>query len=77
VFAPAPQNWTSGSVNAVASRHELRPKKSRGNTYTAEGGTDDARGNVSFCDGHTEFVSRKDAIRQTHSANPTADPVGF
>ena len=78
VFAPAPQNWGTGSVNAVAARHELRPKKSRGNTYTLEGATtEDARGNVAFCDGHTEFMSRKDAIRQVHSANPVVDPQGF
>jgi prepilin-type processing-associated H-X9-DG protein len=77
VFKPAPQNWDTGSVNAVAARHELKVKRARGATFTADGKTDDARGNVSFCDGHGEFLSRKDAIRQRYTGNPTDDPANF
>jgi prepilin-type processing-associated H-X9-DG protein len=77
VFSSSPQNWNTGSVNAVASRHEMRVARSRGLTFKQQGTTEDARGNVVFCDGHGGFIGRKDAIRQVHSGNPVADPVGF
>ena len=34
----------------------------------------DARGNVSFCDGHAEFFSRVDALRGRHTGNCYPDP---
>jgi prepilin-type processing-associated H-X9-DG protein len=74
VFKPAAKNWDdpSGTVNAVAWRHELKFKNA------ATGGKKvNARGNVAFCDGHGEFMSRKDAISQRYSANPNPDPPGF
>jgi prepilin-type N-terminal cleavage/methylation domain-containing protein/prepilin-type processing-associated H-X9-DG protein len=77
VFSANPNNWATGSVNAVAARHELKKRRSRGLSHTSEGTTEDARGNVSFWDGHGEFLSRKDAIRQRYSANPNPDPQGF
>jgi prepilin-type N-terminal cleavage/methylation domain-containing protein/prepilin-type processing-associated H-X9-DG protein len=78
VYRPNPGNWGIGSVNAVASRHMSQIKKARGGTWKGDGDkTDDARGNVSFCDGHAEFFGRKDALRQRHTGSPTADPVGF
>jgi prepilin-type processing-associated H-X9-DG protein len=40
-------------------------KKARGSVWKGDGATtDDAYGNVSFCDGHGEFFGRKDALRQ-------------
>ena len=78
VFRPNPFNWNSGSVNAVASRHMNKIKKARGGQWTGDGNiTEDARGNVSFCDGHAEFFGRKDAVRQKYTGSPTADPIPF
>jgi prepilin-type processing-associated H-X9-DG protein len=78
VFRSNPQNWGTGSVNAIAARHELKNKKARGGTWTGDGNiTEDARGNATFCDGHGELFSRKDGIRQRHTGSPTADPPGF
>jgi prepilin-type N-terminal cleavage/methylation domain-containing protein/prepilin-type processing-associated H-X9-DG protein len=77
VFAPSATNWNSGgAVNAVASRHELKYR----NAASAANPTavnENARGNVSFSDGHAEFMSRKDAISQRYSGSPVPDPAGF
>ncbi|MEO6435116.1 MAG: hypothetical protein ABIP55_05075 [Tepidisphaeraceae bacterium] len=74
VFKPAAANWASNPINAVASRHENKFKK----TSTAAGQPNvNARGNVGFCDGHGEFMSRKDAISQRYSGSATPDPVPF
>jgi prepilin-type processing-associated H-X9-DG protein len=71
------QNWVNnGSVNTVAARHELKRRKSSG-LNSGTGATEDARGNVSFCDGHGEFFSRKDAVRQKYLGSNVADPNGF
>ena len=67
VFNPNPANWGVGNINAIASRHESRFKPQ----------SVDARGNVSFVDGHGEFMSRKDALRQKYTGNPTPDPPGY
>ncbi len=78
VFRGNPVNWLAGtSVNAVADRHDSKRAAAIGLTFTAQGPPKDANGNVSFCDGHTEFMSRKDAIRQIHTSSPIADPAGF
>lgn len=71
VFNPNPANWQSASVNAVAARHELKYKKTTGTNKQ------DARGNVVFCDGHGAFMSRKDALRQKYTGNPSPDPSDF
>jgi prepilin-type N-terminal cleavage/methylation domain-containing protein/prepilin-type processing-associated H-X9-DG protein len=76
VFSPSATNYMNGgSVNAVAARHELKNKKV--GTTLNPSITQDARGNVGFCDGHAEFMSRKDAVRQRYCGNPVDDPVGF
>jgi prepilin-type processing-associated H-X9-DG protein len=64
------------SVNAVAARHDKKKASTVGQTFT-QGQSEDARGNVAFCDGHTEFMSRKDAIRQRYTGNNVADAAGF
>jgi prepilin-type processing-associated H-X9-DG protein len=74
-FTAQPYNWGTGAINAVASRHSIR-KNARGNVApfnTVD--NQDARGNVSFCDGHAEFFSRVDALRQRYSGNPYPDPT--
>jgi len=71
VFKPQALNWDTGDINAVAARHENKFKKA------TTGFNVNARGNVSFCDGHGEFMSRKDAISQRYSGNPNQDPPGF
>jgi len=75
VFKPTAAQWGIDKINAVAARHENKFKKS----MQAGGGgkQENARGNVGFCDGHAEFMSRKEAISQKYSGNPTADPVNF
>jgi prepilin-type processing-associated H-X9-DG protein len=56
----------------------MKNRKARGGTWTGDGNvTEDTRGNVSFCDGHGEFFSRKDAHRQRYTGSPTLDPAGF
>jgi prepilin-type N-terminal cleavage/methylation domain-containing protein/prepilin-type processing-associated H-X9-DG protein len=73
-FTAAPYNWTTGGINAVASRHQTR-KTARGNVAPFNtAANEDARGNVAFCDGHAEFFSRVDALRSKHSGNPYPDP---
>ena len=76
VFSPSAANWVNQtSVNAVAARHESKYKKA--GTAINPGKTEQARGNVGFCDGHGEFMSRKDAISSKYSGNPAPDPAGF
>ena len=80
VFAASPWNWnaTSGTLNMVASRHETKFRSTRGNVSGfTQLANQDARGNVAFCDGHAEFMSRVDAIRSRHSGNPYPDPTGY
>jgi prepilin-type N-terminal cleavage/methylation domain-containing protein/prepilin-type processing-associated H-X9-DG protein len=64
-------------TDAVAGRHEANWKKmagSRGNFNVKNG---EARGNVGFADGHGEFFSRKDAMRQKYTGSPAPEPQGF
>ena len=60
--------------NVIAARHEMRFKTATingaGNGYTV---TQDARGNAAFCDGHGEFISRKEALRAIHTGSPLPD----
>jgi prepilin-type processing-associated H-X9-DG protein len=82
-FSPNSSLWSdpASTIDMGASRHESRIKKStsgssnRGN-LKAEG-HEDARSNIGFADGHAEFFSRKDALRQKYSGNATPDPAGF
>jgi prepilin-type N-terminal cleavage/methylation domain-containing protein/prepilin-type processing-associated H-X9-DG protein len=76
VFNPSAANWVNQTaVNAVAARHENRFKKV--GTAANPQKTEQARGNVGFCDGHGEFMSRKDAISAKYSGNPAPDPAQF
>ena len=78
VFVPNATSWMTpgAAVNAVASRHELKYRNAASaSNPTAQ--NQNARGNVSFADGHAEFMSRKEAISQKYSGNPVPDPAGF
>lgn len=71
------QNYITNSsgIQAIAARHELKFKKATGGT--TGGVNEDARGNATFCDGHGEFISRKDALRQAHTGRPDPDSPNF
>lgn len=67
-------------TDVVAARHEMKNKKAANlgqEGAIANEKNEDARGNVVFADGHGELMSRKDALRQRHSGNLAADPVGY
>ena len=51
---------------AVAARHEGKYRNSKAQ----------ARGNVAFLDGHGDFMSRKDALRQKYIGRPNEGPNG-
>jgi prepilin-type N-terminal cleavage/methylation domain-containing protein/prepilin-type processing-associated H-X9-DG protein len=71
-------NWVANtSVNAVADRHDSKRRSAVGTTFNPNQATQDARGNVSFCDGHAEFFTRKDAVRQKYLGSNVPDPAGF
>lgn len=76
VFNPNPDQWATGRVNAVSSRHNARKDAVRNLTFGGDPNKD-SRGNVGFADGHAEFFGRKDALRARYSGRPVADPVGF
>lgn len=78
VFNPNPANWDAPGqrINAVAGRHQAKKIDARSLMQLGVQNKD-AKGNVAFCDGHVEFFTRKDALRQRYTGNPTADPAGF
>lgn len=75
VYNPNPDNWATGRVNAVSSRHQARKDTVRNLTFNDE--NKDSRGNVGFADGHAESFGRKDALRGRYTGRPAPDPVGF
>ena len=77
VFTPHPYQWNGSQVNAVAARHQARRSQARGSGVFASQANEDAKGNVSFCDGHAEYITRLDALRGKHSGRPYPDPDVF
>jgi prepilin-type N-terminal cleavage/methylation domain-containing protein/prepilin-type processing-associated H-X9-DG protein len=76
-FTPDAQSFVDGKrCDLVASRHENKNRNASSVKYAAQG-NEEARGNVTFADGHGEFFSRKDALRQKYSGSPAPDPTGF
>jgi prepilin-type N-terminal cleavage/methylation domain-containing protein/prepilin-type processing-associated H-X9-DG protein len=74
VFAMSPYNWQTGGINAVAARHQ-KWVRIRGNVAPFNtAANEDAKGNVSFVDGHAEFFTRVDVMRRKHSGNYYWDP---
>lgn len=77
LFNPNPEQFVAGlPTEMLASRHELKKRKSS-NQANANEGNEDGRGNVVFADGHGEVMSRKDSLRQRYTGNFKADPAGF
>ncbi|HEY7089062.1 MAG TPA: hypothetical protein VH518_13290, partial [Tepidisphaeraceae bacterium] len=67
-----PNQWMSGRVNAVASRHQT--SRAARSAQIANSQNVDAYGNVAFADGHGAFISRLDALRGIHTGRPDPDP---
>jgi len=76
VFKPAAANWLSGTPEVVAARHESKYRPAKSSAADTKQNVN-SRGNVGFCDGHVEFLSRKDALSQKYSGSATPDPPGF
>jgi prepilin-type N-terminal cleavage/methylation domain-containing protein/prepilin-type processing-associated H-X9-DG protein len=76
VFSANPANWAASRVNLVAARHQAKYTQGR-NLQNPALINEDAKGNVSFCDGHAEFFGRKDALRSRYTGRAAADPAGF
>jgi prepilin-type N-terminal cleavage/methylation domain-containing protein/prepilin-type processing-associated H-X9-DG protein len=74
-FAGQPYQWGSGYINAVAARHELKNKKAKMLVFGSTNPNENGVGNVSFCDGHAETISRVDALRQKYTGNAYPDPI--
>jgi prepilin-type N-terminal cleavage/methylation domain-containing protein/prepilin-type processing-associated H-X9-DG protein len=78
VFQARPYQWQTSGINAVASRHQARRSSARGNVAPFNAASnEEARGNVSFVDGHAEFFSRVDALRAKYAGQPYPDPNTF
>ena len=71
---PNPYNWGSGSIQAVATRHDLKIAKAKGNAFGSSDPNQNGYGIVSFCDGHAARINRVHALRQKHTGNPYPDP---
>ena len=76
VFKPNAGKWANNIGDHVAARHEAKFKPQKKTTGDPTPNVN-ARGNVGFCDGHAEFLSRKEAISQRYSGHPLPDPPGF
>jgi prepilin-type N-terminal cleavage/methylation domain-containing protein/prepilin-type processing-associated H-X9-DG protein len=76
-FNPNPTQWASGQVEMVAARHAGKVLSAANPGQTGAVNEDKAKGNVAFCDGHGEFLGRKDALRQRYTGNANPDPAGF
>jgi prepilin-type processing-associated H-X9-DG protein len=77
IFKPNAAKWLSNNaISAVAARHELKFKKAKG-AAGDPGQNQNARGNIGFCDGHAEFMTRKEAMSQRYSGHALPDPPGF
>jgi len=76
IFSPQASQWATNAVNAVASRHENKYRTAKVSATDLNPNVN-SRGNVGFCDGHAEFMSRKEALSQRYSGNWNPDPKGF
>jgi prepilin-type N-terminal cleavage/methylation domain-containing protein/prepilin-type processing-associated H-X9-DG protein len=76
LFKPNSAKWANNAGDQVAARHESKYRGAK--TSAADTAKNvNARGNVGFCDGHGEFLSRKDTLSQRYSGHPLPDPPGF
>ncbi len=65
--------WPTASVSLVAARHARKSSK----TQQFQGVNEDAKGNVAFCDGHAEFISRKEVLKAAHTGSPAKDDASL
>jgi len=72
-FPGSPPSYMTATCNMLATRHQL--KRSLTNSQLIHVGNHDGYGNVVFADGHGDYITRTDALRQKYTANPYADPV--
>jgi len=73
VYRGTVDNWINqSSCNVISGAHDKKHTATKGQVYT-ENKIQECNGNVVFCDGHTEFFSRKDAVRAKYTANPVED----
>ncbi|GIW76570.1 MAG: hypothetical protein KatS3mg104_1633 [Phycisphaerae bacterium] len=84
-FSPRPTKYVNNQkADMLAGRHGT---KSGNKTISLNSGSNiygtgvtsntDVLGNVAFVDGHAGKISRKDSLRQRHTASPYEDPAGF
>lgn len=76
-FNAQPSQWAAGVINGVAGRHQSKRATARFNNTGMNQKNQDAKGNVCFFDGHGEFFTRKDALRQRYTGSKDPDPTGF
>ncbi|MDB5327152.1 MAG: hypothetical protein JWM57_2721, partial [Phycisphaerales bacterium] len=85
-FQPNPYNEVSAGVGGGGQMDLLSSKHDDGNrlvTKSRVGGNTtvpndmSVRGDVVMADGHGEFMTRRDSLRQIHSGNPYLDPDGW
>ena len=83
IFSPNPYNEVSagaggtGQMDMLSAKHEtirVVSKSKAGGANTTANNDLSIRGNVVFVDGHGDFMSRRDSLRQRHSGNPYIDP---
>lgn len=86
VFTPNPYNEVSagsgsGQMDLLSSKHDsgsrVVTKSKTGGVNTAVANDMGVRGNVVMIDGHGEFMSRKDSLRQIRTGNPYYDPKAW
>ena len=76
-FSASAGNFMLGvPCDLIAARHESKVKKAA-SKFQSDNKNEEARGNVGFADGHGEFFSRKDALRQKYCGSAVDDPPGF
>jgi prepilin-type N-terminal cleavage/methylation domain-containing protein/prepilin-type processing-associated H-X9-DG protein len=69
-FNVQPDKWDGGQCEMLASRHSTSKRVgARNGVFTTQKNLD-ARGNVCFCDGHGELLSRRDALRGKYTGRP-------
>jgi prepilin-type N-terminal cleavage/methylation domain-containing protein len=81
-YSPDPTNWLNPSppantvVDLLASRHSTANAKAM-SLLNQTPGAQDAYGEAGFCDGHVEWIDRRDSMRATYTGSPTPDPAGL
>jgi len=74
IFTPNAWAYAANqAINAVADRHSVA-KTTFVNGNPLNTSNQNATGNASFCDGHAEIISRKDAMTARYSGNPYGEP---